>query len=222
MPAKRNRRSLEIDLNQAILAGRVEEVSRLLRAGVDPNAVDDKSRNFRYAFTALCNAVNAAAHTISKERADIDEVNRALNPEATPADLKAERERSLEIIRLLLSARADPNLRTFSRTPLSLAVHRGDKDVVKLLLDAGANPSGECWSPLSKLPRPKGGLAFYCNALHTAAERGFADIARLLLARGAEISARDHSGEMALQIAQHRHHDDVVSVLEQHEQASAR
>jgi uncharacterized protein len=216
--ASKPQRSQEIDLNQAVLAGRVAEVSRLLKAGVNPNAFDDKSRNFKLAFTALCNAINAAAHTTSKVRAGIDEVNRALFPATAPADLKAERENSLEIIRLLLSAGADPNLRTFSRTPLSLAANFGDKEVVQVLLDAGANPSGECWSPFSKLRRPKGGLAFYCNALHIAAEKGFTDVARLLLAHGAEVSARDHSGMTALQVARQRHNSEVVDILEQHEQ----
>lgn len=220
--AREPQRSQEIDLNQAVSAGRVDEVSRLLRAGVDPNSFDDKSRKFKYAFTALCNAIYAAAHTISEQRTAIADVNRELFPGLPPTDLKAERANGLEIIRLLLSAGADPNLRTFSRTPLSLAVHLGDKEAIRLLLDAGADPAGECWSPLSNLPRPKGGLAFYCNALHVAAEKGLADVVRLLLERRANISARDHSGKTAVEIAQVRHHNDVVRVLEQYEQASTK
>ncbi len=221
MATQSEARSREIDLNQAVTAGRVGEVSRLLRDGVDPNGLDDKSRNFKYAFTALCNAIQAAAHTVSRERVLIDEANQELFPGSAPADIAGERERSIEIVRLLLSAGANPNLRTFSRTPVSLAAQFGDKEIMQILLDAGANPSGECWSPLSTLPRTKGALAFYCNAIHIAADKGFADIVRLLLARGADISAREHSGRTALQIARERNHTEIVTILERHGQSLA-
>ncbi len=218
MSPKRKPRQMEIDLNQAILAGRVNEVSRLLEGGVDPNAFDDKSLNSRLAFTALCNAISAAAHTVSRERALIDEAIQELCPGTPGADLKTERARSLKIIRLLLSAGADPNLRTHTRTPLSLAVHRGDKKVAQLLLDAGASPSGECWSLLPELPRRRWALAFHRNAIHEAAEKGLADIVKILCARGADVSAHDHSGKTALQIARKWQHSEIIRILEQYEQ----
>jgi uncharacterized protein len=220
MASKQKQREAEIALHYAIRNLRVDEVRSLLAAGVDPNAFDDKSRNFRYAFTALCTAISAAAHTISEERRIIAEAGVELFPNSTPPDLRAERLAGLEILQLLLAAGADPNRPTLSRTPLSLAVNTGDVEVITLLLDAGANPAGEAWSPFSKLPRPKGGLAFCGNALHEAAEKGFTDVVRLLCSRGADVVARDHEGKTALQIAGERGHTEIVHFLEQFEHSN--
>lgn len=220
MASKQKQREAEIALHYAIRNGRVDEVRRLLAAGVDPNAFDDKSRNFRLAFTAICTAISAAAQTISEERRLVAEAGVELFPDSAPPDLRAERVASLEILRLLLAAGADPNRPTLSRTPLSLAAHTGDVEVVALLLDAGANPAGEGWSPFSKLPRPEGGLAFYGNAIHQAAEKGFTDVVRLLCSRGTDALARDHEGKTALQIARERGHTDIVHFLEQYEQSN--
>jgi len=220
MPSKQRQREAEIALHYAIRNLRVDEVKQLLRAGVDRNAFDDKSRNFRLAFTALCTAIQTAAHTISETRAMVAEAATELFPDSPPSDLKAERATSMEILRLLLAAGADPNHPTLSRTPLSLAAHTGDVEVVTLLLDAGANPAGEAWSPLSDLPRPKGRLAFYGNAIHEAAEKGFTEIVRLLCSRGADPLAKDHQGKTARQIAQARRHRDVVRILEKCEESN--
>jgi len=80
MPSKAKQREAEIAFHYAIRNGRVDEVKRRLKDGVDPNAFDDKSNNFRYAFTALCTAINAAAHTISRERAQLVEAFTELFP----------------------------------------------------------------------------------------------------------------------------------------------
>lgn len=219
MPTSHKQRATEIDLHHAIRNGRVEVVRRLLADGVDPNALDDKSRKFTYAFTALCTAIDSAAKKLSDLRVDLAELATQLVPGSPPADLQVERTRSLEILRLLLTAGAEPNRPMLSRTPLSLAVFEGDIEVVSTLLDAGASPTGESWSPFSKVPGPKGRLEFYRNAIHEAAEKGLTEVVQLLCERGADISARDHEGRTALQIARELGHSDIVEILEQSEQS---
>jgi len=215
MPSKAERRKVELDFHQAIDNHRLEEVADLLRNGVDPNALGDKSGNFRYAFTALCAAISAAASTISSAHIDLAAAIHEMYPDLPKRNRQEDRIRALEIVQLLLTAGADPNRPTLSRTPLSLAVHIGDIEIVQILLDAGANPSGESWSPLSTLPRPKGGLAFFSNAIHEATVKGFTDIVKLLCQRGADTSTRDHEGKTALQLAVQYDRTEIVKFLEQ-------
>ena len=209
-------REAEIALQYAITNGRIDEVKSLLAEGVDPNCFGEKSGNFKYAFTALCEAVAAAGREIATSTADFRAAVRELADLPPPTQEEADRDRktALEIIRILIAAGADPNMTTYSRTPVSLAACNKDFEVVKLLLDAGASPSGECWSPFSKLPKPKGKLAFFWNAIHEAAHKGSADIVKLLVERGADPGALDHEGKTALQIARERGHPDAVNYLE--------
>lgn len=220
MASKAKAREKELDLHGAIECQRVDEVTQLLSAGVAPNALADQSRNFKAVFTALCTAISSAAYTISEDRAKIAEANQVISPDSAPADLRAERAASMEILRALLASGADPNRRTLSRTPLSLASSLGDVEVVELLLDAGANPSGECWSPLSSLPKPKNDLAFHSNAIHEATEKGFTEVVKLLCERGADPFAKDHEGKTALQIAKEHDRADIIHCLEQYGHSS--
>src|SRR5207302_9264581 len=101
MPSKKQQvRESEILMHLAIRNYRVDEVAQRLRDGADPNAFDDRNilTGTPYAFTALCTAISAAAHTFSPERANIAEVNRELFPDSRPHDIAGERARSIEII----------------------------------------------------------------------------------------------------------------------------
>ena len=75
------------------------------------------------------------------------------------------------------------------RSALHLAATRGRSNVVRLLLEAGANnvadPSGQ-------------------TALHTAAENGEVEIVKLLLQAGSEKDAGLRSGKTALDLATHQ------------------
>jgi len=213
-------RQAELALHRAIGSGDVEETSRLLSEGVDPNCIGDSTLNFKYAFTALCAAIQSVRHAHTQPKID------AASNEALPdmpvkkLDYAAYRANCIEIMKRLLAGGADPNRRTFSRTPLSLAAYAGDAEAVSLLLDAGASPAGECWSPFSDLPRPKGGLAFCNNAIHEATSKGYTDVVRVLCDRGADTSARDHQGKTALQIARKRGHKDIIHILERYERTT--
>lgn len=49
-----------------------------------------------------------------------------------------------------------------------------------------------------------------------AADKGHADVAKLLLDRGADINAKDNKGQTALKQAKEKGHIDVVNLLRQH------
>lgn len=115
------------------------------------------------------------------------------------------------VIRSLLEAGADPNLRVevfealFSWdpkdwTPLHLATGNRDPGAVTVLLDAGADVSARVHG--------------YETALHTAAKNGNPEVARVLLDAGAEVDARDGGGRTPLHVAALENpHPDVLSVL---------
>ncbi len=218
MSSKAKKREKEIALNTAIKDGRIEEVAQLLREGVDPNAFDDKWKN-PYALTAICNAIDGASYRSLRIGGELAEIRKSVNPNTPAYDQHEERAKRMEILRLLLGAGADPNYSTLTRTPLNFAVHIGDTEIARILLDAGARPSGESWSPMSKLPKPKRGLAFYANSIHEAAT-GYTDIVRLLCERGAEITALDHEGRTPLQIAIAYHQTEIIQILQRCSESS--
>ncbi|XP_062979899.1 ankyrin repeat and SOCS box protein 3 [Elgaria multicarinata webbii] len=95
-----------------------------------------------------------------------------------PIHLSASRG-SLECVAILLESEADPNeLTNEEAPPLFLAVENGHIDVIKLLLQHGANINGpHCWSEW--------------NSLHQAAYQGYPEILKLLLDNGADIESLD-------------------------------
>ena len=92
---------------------------------------------------------------------------------------------------LICKMRYDP-------TPLHLAAARGHADVVKLLIDAGAD--------LNK------GDMHNNTPLHLAAARGHADVVKLLIDAGADLSKRNMRNKTPLQKAK-KGHAEVVKLL---------
>lgn len=96
-----------------------------------------------------------------------------------------------------------------SPTPLFVAAGEGHYDVVRLLLENGADPN------------------FYCgelgHALGAAAERGDERVIRLLLDYGADANAEARLGQSALQVAAlYRHYRAVKILLDNGADADAR
>jgi len=106
---------------------------------------------------------------------------------------------SLESMRLLLEAGADPNAaNAFDATPLMWCA--GDAAKVRLLLSKGANADAR-----SKLGRSALMIA--------AAYDGAADAARLLIEKGADVNARDKGGNSVLAQAAGSNNVEVARLL---------
>ena len=88
------------------------------------------------------------------------------------------------------------------KTPLQVAAMKGHSEVVKLLLEAGADKEA---APAEQ-NRGK-------RALHLAAENGHWQNVQLLLEAGADKDATDHCGMTALHFAAERGHSKVVELL---------
>ncbi|NXD10516.1 ASB3 protein, partial [Nothocercus nigrocapillus] len=94
-----------------------------------------------------------------------------------------------ESVGALLGAGADPNeVTTEATTPLFLAVENGHTDIVKLLLQHGANVNGHhSWSGW--------------NSLHQASFQGYTEIIKILLEKGANKECEDDFGITPLFVA---------------------
>jgi ankyrin repeat protein len=93
---------------------------------------------------------------------------------------------------------------------LSLAAgNRGDIEITRLLLDAGAHPDSAGYS--------LDGRQVYGTAIHEAAAKGFTDVVALLCEKGADTTVRDWlDHETPLQVARRRRHPETVRLLERY------
>lgn len=88
-------------------------------------------------------------------------------------------------------------------TPLMLACSRGQVDMVRTLLDLGANVD---------LPRRETGITPLMAAIHGAQP----DMVELLCQRGAQVNLLDQDGVSALGLAVASQHVDIVAILLSH------
>ena len=117
----------------------------------------------------------------------------------------ASAEGNLRMVEVLLGLGADPNVKTAGgHTPLYCVANEcsgaGGGNIVRALVRAGAQvnvPSG----------------VKRCTALHMAARRGNTEVAEVLVDCGADIEARDKSGDTPLQRAKNCRKAGVVSLL---------
>lgn len=105
-----------------------------------------------------------------------------------------------EMVRLLLHAGADKNLRDVGgRTALAYAARVGHTEIVRLLVDAGADMDLQDMRSMTPL-------------IHAASE-GHAEIVRLLADAGADKNWQDQYGRTALAHAAHCGHTKIIRHL---------
>lgn len=145
---------------------------------------------------AVRNQNREAVRALLKQQVD---VNAPQGDGATALHWAAHRD-DLETADLLIRARAKVNAATdLGVTPIALACANGSAAMVEKLLAAGANPNA---------------VASGEPALMTAARTGSVGAVKALLARGADVNARDAvHGQTALMWAVAHNHAEVARIL---------
>ncbi len=162
-------------LHYAAREGRAKLAEYLIGAGADPNASTNKDGS-RPLHLAVRRDHVAVVRTLLNKGADVNakdgEGSSALHYAAMLGDPDA--------VSLLLKRGADPQAKDGQgRTAAHYAAAR-DKLILAAILDKGGKPGGKDQSG--------------AEPIHYAAARGNAETVKLLLARGADINARDGNG----------------------------
>jgi ankyrin repeat protein len=175
---------LDAPLFCAIKGGNTNLVELLLRAGANPNLPG----RLDYQITRL----------------DYDITRRDQISTLIPLELAIEQNRA-EIVKMLLQAKANPNGKSFSGTPLVVAVFRGDHELMKLLLANGADVNAR---------RPSDGE----TVLHLAVQTDNRELIELLLASKPDVNVRDNQGKTPLDYAKANGSKgtEIAALLRQH------
>ena len=107
-----------------------------------------------------------------------------------------------KIVETLLKEEADLSIGdNCGWLPLHMAASRKCKEIVALLLRAGADPNGQ-------------GVVDKCTPLHVATYKGHYEIVKLLLAAGADPNRKDVVDECTpLHVATYKGHYEIVKLL---------
>jgi ankyrin repeat protein len=189
----------------ALLNGQVEMATELLARGTSPNAADDYHRA----------ALFAAIELRNRNRGTL---------------LFGDHRDPLDLIRLLLEKRADPNLRTDTtpvhgwmqldaswvnfdgQTPFIRAALSGDIEVMRLLLASGADPNIATKEGTTALMAASG-INWVPGQTYTRSEANYVEAVTLCLDRGADVNAANSLKLTAMHGAANRGWTPIIQLL---------
>jgi ankyrin repeat protein len=116
-------------------------------------------------------------------------------------------------VELLLKNGANPNERQMGITALITACNRGHVDVVRILLEKGADVNAKDWEGWTALMAGAAGAAHDDNRNK---EEKCLEIVRLLIAHGADVNQKGRRFQTALKDADDAGHKRVKELLIQH------
>jgi ankyrin repeat protein len=196
-------------IHDAARKGDQDKVVALLKQNPELVFSRDKFGNTPLHLAALHDQPGVAAlllangADVNARRYDQNRVPRNDNGGETPLTLALSSYQHKEMIELLLTHGADPNVMLSNGdTPLNRAVQRDLPDDVELLLANGADPNTQGFN--------------WQTAVHIAVWSKYTRILELLLDYGADPNVKDNGGHTALYWAKANHYDKGVSLLVAH------
>ncbi len=178
--------------------GNIEEVKELLANGV---SVDDT--NYQ-GITPLMLSSSAGHVEIAKllieNKANLNATD-AIPESGLSAIVFASTNGHLEIVNLLIANGVDVNMATLEGTPLIFAVKGNHTEVVKSLINAGANID-------------ESDMISGYTALMIAAKANDVDMVKLLVKSGADINIKSHEGDNAIYFARMDDNDELMAIFE--------
>jgi ankyrin repeat protein len=194
----------------ALLNGQVGLATELLERGANPNAADDYHREALFAAIDLRN-FNHEKYT----------------------DLPTDGRDPLDLIKVLLKKGADPNARTNTvpvhglmqfdaswvnfdgQTPFVRAALSGDIEVMRLLLEAGADPKIATAQGTTAL-MAAAGINWIPGQTFSHSEADYVEAVKLCLAQGVDVNAANSLGFTAMHGAANRGWTSIIQILADH------